>query len=494
MTAHRGDDARWRSRRRTLSTLIAVCLLLATPAAGAGGQTPLLEVSLRGTPFTPDGDGSRDDVRLVVDLSRRARLWVVVVDFDGRVIRNLRDGAWKDPGTLIVRWDGQDATGADAPNGSYRFLVDATDGSVADNAERRVTRARWAIYGAAPRAITIAIDPGHGGSYTGAVAPDGTRESDLNLDIALRLREMLEGARVRVVMTRTTDADVNVPAWDRNGDGEVGYRDELAARPDVANPARADLFLSIHNNIANDPRVGGPSTFYWRERPFGQASLRFAQLVQQEVVRKLRRYRTADWTPYDHGVLRYDYYVLKSYDPAGGVPRPTLMPGVLAESLFVSHPTELALLQRPDVRGAIAEAYYDAIARYLAVRPAAVGYHAASGPDAIGITESATYDLRVRNRGTETGEGWTLQVSAAPAVPLYDGSTDPGDAWALLRLPPLAPGARESVSIEVSVPPADADWLVKFDILIPDGGALSTAGSPALQLPLRVGAGAPPSP
>ncbi len=60
-------------------------------------------------------------------------------------------------------------------------------------------RGEWAIYPVDPSVITVVVDPGHGGALDGAVAPDGTREADLNLDTGLRLARMLEGAGVATV-------------------------------------------------------------------------------------------------------------------------------------------------------------------------------------------------------------------------------------------------------------------------------------------------------
>ena len=81
-------------------------------------------------------------------------------------------------------------------------------------AEAWVTVADRRVYPPRPGFITIAIDPGHGGSLDGAVGRDGTREADLNLDIGLRLARMLEGAGVTVVVTRDGDGHVNEPPLD----------------------------------------------------------------------------------------------------------------------------------------------------------------------------------------------------------------------------------------------------------------------------------------
>ena len=91
-----------------------------------------------------------------------------------------------------------------------------------------------------------------------------------------------------------------------------------------------------------------------------------------------------DWEPYDHGALIYPYYVLRGFDPPR-LRRPTQMPGVLSEGLFLSNEHELELLKRPRVRAAMAVAYYDAVARYLARRGAHVGYELVAGPvEAVG--------------------------------------------------------------------------------------------------------------
>ncbi|MBQ2272501.1 MAG: N-acetylmuramoyl-L-alanine amidase, partial [Clostridia bacterium] len=60
----------------------------------------------------------------------------------------------------------------------------------------------------APR-ITIAVDAGHGGTDGGAVAKDGTTEKDLNLSIAILLREELEKRGAEVILTRTADDDTD---------------------------------------------------------------------------------------------------------------------------------------------------------------------------------------------------------------------------------------------------------------------------------------------
>lgn len=89
----------------------------------------------------------------------------------------------------------------------------------------------------------VILDPGHGGADEGAVA-HGMRESDLNLDVALRTRAYLEGQGIPVRLTREEDSFLS-----------------LQARADMANRHPESLFVSIHFNAFRDPSVHGLETF-----------------------------------------------------------------------------------------------------------------------------------------------------------------------------------------------------------------------------------------
>jgi len=93
---------------------------------------------------------------------------------------------------------------------------------------------------------TIVIDPGHGGKKSpGAIAPDGTLEKDITLDVSRRLGKLLKDKLgVKVVYTR--DKDIFVPLWQR---------------PKIANEAEGKLFISIHCNSAESSRPYGTETF-----------------------------------------------------------------------------------------------------------------------------------------------------------------------------------------------------------------------------------------
>jgi N-acetylmuramoyl-L-alanine amidase len=477
---------------KLISVVVAVLVALVVLAPTADGQGgPDLALEVQGSPLVP---GSGDRIEARVTLASPARLRLEVVDFDGRVVRELFKGTRK-AGTLTRVWHGRDADRERVPDGPYRVVATATAApeGTSDEAEAWVTVADWVPYPQRPGSITVAVDPGHGGEFSGARGADGTREADLNLDIGLRLARMLEGAGINVVLTRTSVALANEPAEDRNGNGVVDVTDDLAARPDVANTARADLFLAIHNNVAVSKGVGGPSTLYFDERSFASRSARLARVIQAEMMAALSEFASGGWEPYDHGVLIYPYYVLRDYDPPRLL-RPTQMPGVLSEGLFLSNERELRLLQRPAVRGAMAAAYYDAIAQYLARRGEHIGYEAAGAPGGpVPIGEVVTYAIEVRNQGTEQLRGWLLQAEARPAPARYVGRIRSGTPAGAAPIPRLAPGEGAVVEVAVTAPDTGGDWVLLFDARDDDGRRASLEGSAMLQWPLTTFDPAPAS-
>jgi N-acetylmuramoyl-L-alanine amidase len=482
--------------RRLLACLaLAFAVALALVPAGAfaqGAQPPLVALEVGGSPLIVGDEGK---VEARVTLSEPADLRLRVVDFDGRTVRELYEGT-RDAGEIREGWFGRDAEGERVRRGPYRLIATATAASDArtERAEAWVTVADRAVYPDAPGFITIAVDPGHGGDFDGAVGPDGTREADLNLDIGRRLARMLEGAGVNVVITRTTDANVNEPPEERTGDGVIDGDDELAARPDLANIARADLFLSIHNNTAVNRSVGGPSTFFYDERSFGGRNARLARIVQEEMVAALGDAVGGGWEPYDHGALVYPYYVLRGFDPPR-LRRPTQMPGVLSEGLFLSNPRELALLQRPAIRGAMAAAYYDAVSKYLARRGDHVGYELAEGPtEPVAAAAPVSYRVEIRNAGTDTIRDWRLKVNAVEAPSRYVSRIRDAVTVGEAGIGALKPGESRVVEVEVTAPGA-GEWSLLFDARDRDGTRAAEMGSPVLQVRLSVAEPEPePSP
>jgi N-acetylmuramoyl-L-alanine amidase len=213
----------------------------------------------------------------------------------------------------------------------------------------------------------IVLDPGHGGHDPG-VKGNGISESELVLDVTLRLKALLEKTPgIEVVLTRETD--VFIP---------------LEQRTAMANREGADLFLSIHANASRNLKARGVETYFlnFAANPEAEAvaarensasgqtmhrlpdivraitlnnkideSRDFAETVQRSMVRSLgARNRELQ----DRGVKQAPFVVLIG---AG-------MPSVLAEISFVSNKQEGQLLKTAAYRGQIAQALHDAVLKY----------------------------------------------------------------------------------------------------------------------------------
>ena len=223
---------------------------------------------------------------------------------------------------------------------------------------------------------TIALDPGHGGPETGSAPADDLVESRINLDIALVLAELLREDGFRVVLTRDSDGPVS-PAYTRSGVRSEVVQD-LQARVDIANGAKAELFLSIHNNGSGDPSARGTEVWYNAARPFAERNLYLAEQLLEGTLRQLRAagHATVNRGVKDDANFRiwngrpFNLYVL---GPGPGGRPATEMPGVLGESLFLTNPADAAALRTPRMRQAIARGYRDAVLRYVEKFPSPVG-------------------------------------------------------------------------------------------------------------------------
>ena len=104
---------------------------------------------------------------------------------------------------------------------------------------------------------TIVIDPGHGGIDGGTNFGD-TLEKDINLEVGLRLRDLLINKGATVVMTREIDESLD--------DHIVGngsrHREDLNTRVRIINESKADLFISIHVNHSKNEERLGPMVLY----------------------------------------------------------------------------------------------------------------------------------------------------------------------------------------------------------------------------------------
>jgi len=186
---------------------------------------------------------------------------------------------------------------------------------------------------------TIVIDPGHGGSNPGAIGRNGTRESDHNLAISLKLADLLREAGAKVIMTRSTDVDVAI-----EGKSWIG---QLEARTIIANSSGTDLFISVHANTHGDLNIKGTITFFM---PKTAEDAKVAQAVQTQT--------TAMLNARDIGIKKATYYVLRN----------TRMTSILVEVGFISNAEEEALLAKDWYRTKAAQGIFSGIVDYYSQR------------------------------------------------------------------------------------------------------------------------------
>jgi N-acetylmuramoyl-L-alanine amidase len=215
----------------------------------------------------------------------------------------------------------------------------------------------------------IVLDPGHGGHDTGTIGPEGLREKDLVLDVSQRLGRLIEERMgSEVIYTRSDDTFV-----------------PLERRTEIANQAKADLFLSIHANSSTLRTAAGVETFYLnlttsksaldlaaRENAGSQMSVYELQDLLQKIalkdkVEESREFasrvqsalytlsaRPADARSKDRGVKKAPFVVLIGAS----------MPSVLAEIGFISNAHDESIMRREEYRQRTAEALYKGLSSY----------------------------------------------------------------------------------------------------------------------------------
>ncbi len=192
----------------------------------------------------------------------------------------------------------------------------------------------------------IVLDPGHGGSEPGAVGPSGLTERDLNLDVALRTRDVLVARGAVVEMTRSTDIRVT-----------------LQTRAAIATSLRPRAFVSIHHNAAHTGISETPASELYHQLADPE-SKRLAGLLWEELVRGFAPFGTS-WGRGDAPGARARQSVSTGDDFYGVLRRSQGVPAVLTEAAYLSNPPEDALLNTPEFRQVEAEAIADAILRFV---------------------------------------------------------------------------------------------------------------------------------
>ena len=473
------------------AALLALVLLLVAGGAPAVAGEPPVRLVTSGSPLVTDAPAPHDAIRLTVTLRDPATIGLRILRWDGTPVRTLAADLPHAAGSHLFSWDGRDDAGALVPEGPWRVELVAGVGDGPVRVERIVARAALVPYPPAPGRIVVALNPGHGGPDSGAVY-GGRRESDANLDIGLQLRAMLEASGIEVVMTRTADRAVNLPRRDVSGNGIVDHGDELVIRNDIANGAQAALFVTLMNNAYGCHCVRGTETYTNRHRTWSPEGVDLARAIQAAHLRHLAPFADRRWSPTDRGVRSWDFASVRPWSRRV-MPRPALMPSVLVESLFMDDPAELRVLSRPEVRTALAAAYFEGIARFLSERRLAVRMELLDPPATAEPGATADLSARVVNTGTVPSAGWVLEARIVPADPVYYARPGRGLLLGEVPLPNgIAPGdAVEAVLTGLPLPPAPGDWTVLLDVRMRGERTLADRGSVRAQATIRIGAALP---
>lgn len=187
----------------------------------------------------------------------------------------------------------------------------------------------------------VMLDPGHGGYDPGTITSQGVYEKEINLQIAQKVKEMLEPSGIEVFLTREEDID-HVP------DGVKGRKTkkqvDLNRRIELAMEVKADVFVSLHVNATASGQQSGAETFYHCQSEFGKS---LAEFIQQELIKISGMNRRI--------AKPGDFYIIKN----------TSMPAVIVEVGYLSSLKERKKLQQSWYQDQLSRAIAKGIANYF---------------------------------------------------------------------------------------------------------------------------------
>lgn len=187
----------------------------------------------------------------------------------------------------------------------------------------------------------VMLDPGHGGYDPGAITSQGVYEKSINLQIAQKVKEMLEPSGIQVVLTRDEDIDY---APDQVRGRNTKKQIDLNRRIAMANQAKADVFVSLHVNATATGQNSGAETFYHYKSESGK---RLAALIQQELIKISGMNRRI--------AKPGDFYIINN----------TSMPAVIVEMGYLSSKKEQKKLQQSWYQEQLSRAIAKGIANYF---------------------------------------------------------------------------------------------------------------------------------
>ena len=186
----------------------------------------------------------------------------------------------------------------------------------------------------------VIIDAGHGGDDPGKIGVDGVQEKDLNLKMALALRDLLEQQDVEVLMTRE---DAGGLYDERTSNKKV---QDMWRRCELINREKPACVVSIHQNSYHEESIHGAQVFYYKT---SKESGELAKILQKELA------RVVEPTNHRQAKANDTYYLLKK----------TEAPTVIVECGFLSNWDECAKLQNEEYQAKLVWAIQMGVLKYL---------------------------------------------------------------------------------------------------------------------------------
>ena len=186
----------------------------------------------------------------------------------------------------------------------------------------------------------VIIDAGHGGDDPGKIGVDGVQEKDLNLKMALALRDLLEQQDVEVLMTRE---DAGGLYDERTSNKKV---QDMRRRCELINREKPACVVSIHQNSYHEESIHGAQVFYYKT---SKESGELAKILQKELA------RVVEPTNHRQAKANDTYYLLKK----------TEAPTVIVECGFLSNWDECAKLQNEECQAKLVWAIQMGVFKYL---------------------------------------------------------------------------------------------------------------------------------
>lgn len=191
---------------------------------------------------------------------------------------------------------------------------------------------------------TVIIDAGHGGEDGGAVGIDGTLEKDINLAIALQLRDLLVLDHYKVILIRDGDYSVGDSSLDTVAQRK---RADTKYRLQTVIETGECIYIGIHQNFFAQSKYSGAQMFYSGNR---EESSLLAEAIRSSIVSNLQPENNRQSKQAEKGI-----YILFHAQ----------VPAVFVECGFLSNPEENARLKQPDYQKQMAEAIHQGLNNYV---------------------------------------------------------------------------------------------------------------------------------